>query len=344
MKASHLDPKNIIVRMPNWLGDFIMATPVLTDIRKIYPNAKITAMVKEPLCDLLKTDKDIDDVFCFKKPLSSFFASNEHKEIIGKIKKGNYDLGVLLTNSFSSAYWFFKGKVKTRIGFPLHFRRFLLNEKVRVPKEVNNQHLVLTYKNLLTPLGCSSSLSNPRLFISDEEKEKALSLLKQFGYDKKNKLVTFNPGAAYGLAKCWFPERFQEVAKRLLQDENCRVVLLGDLFMKSLIQKIIDGLGNRAIDLSGQTDLRQLSSIISLSDVLLSNDSGPMHIASAVGVPVVALFGSTNEVVTGPYPKGDVIHKHVSCSPCFNRVCPKEMHCMKAISVDEVFDKVKSHL
>ena len=344
MKKSFQEPKNILIRMPNWLGDFIMATPILKDIRNQFPKAKITAMVKEPLCDLLKIDKNIDDLFCFRKPTSSLFTGKEHKEIIEKIKNGNFDLGILLTNSFSSAHWFFKGKVKTRLGFSMHFRRPLLNKSIPVPKAVNHQHLVLTYKELLVPLGISFSQSNPHLDISDEEKEKSLLLLKGFGYEKGKTLVTMNPGAAYGLAKCWFPERFQEVAKQLLKDENCYVAFLGDMFMKPLIQKIINGLGTRAIDLSGKTDLRQLTTVISLSNVLLSNDSGPMHIASAVNVPVVALFGSTSAVMTGPYPKGEVIHKHVNCSPCFKRVCPKDMRCMKEISIQEVFEKVKRHV
>jgi len=344
MKEVLLQPKKIIVRMPNWLGDFIMALPVLEDIREKFPVSKITAMAKDPFCDLLKTNNNIDDVFCFKKPSSSLFIKKEHKQIIDKIKKGNFDLGILLTNSFSSAFWFFKGKVKKRVGFSLHFRRFLLNNSVPVPKDVKSQHLVKTYKNLISTLGISISRTKPRLFISDEEKDNAFSLLQRFGYEKNKALVAINPGAAYGLAKCWFFERFHEVAKSLVNDENCYVVFLGDMLMQPLIQKITMGLNKRAIDLSGKTDLIQLCGVISYSNVLLSNDSGPMHIASAVGVTSVALFGSTNEAVTGPYDKGDVIHKHVSCSPCYKRVCPNDMHCMKAILVEEVLERVKKYL
>jgi len=115
--------ENILVRMPNWIGDLVMATPVLSDLRRSFPKASITAMCRSPIADLLKEDKSIDELFCFTKPLNDFVRRQE-RDIISKIQAGKYDTGILLTNSFSSAWWFWQGKVKRRIGYSAHFRRW----------------------------------------------------------------------------------------------------------------------------------------------------------------------------------------------------------------------------
>ena len=154
-----------------------------------------------------------------------------------------------------------------------------------------------------------------------------------------------NPGATYGSAKCWLPERFREVAERLLKDLDVYLVFFGDLATSSLVKEICQGLPSRVVNLAGVTSLRQLTSLISLCDVLLTNDSGPMHIADALGTPIVALFGSTSEVVTGPYrSSGVVIHKHVDCSPCYQRTCPIDFRCMKRIEADEVYGAIQKVL
>ena len=149
-------------------------------------------------------------------------------------------------------------------------------------------------------------------------------------------MVGINPGANQGSAKCWLPERFREVAQRLLRNKNISVVFFGDKATASLLKEICQGLPSRVVNLAGLTSIRELASLISICDLLLTNDSGPMHMASALGTPIVALFGSTNEIVTGPYRKGKVIHKHVECSPCYQRTCPIDFRCMKGIEAEEV--------
>ena len=169
-------------------------------------------------------------------------------------------------------------------------------------------------------------------------------LLQQFGASKDHAVVGINPGATYGSAKCWLPERFREVTKRLLEQEDVYVVYFGDQATSSLVKEICQGLPARVINVAGLTSIRELAALIKLCDVLLTNDSGPMHIAAAVGTPLVALFGSTNEVVTGPYKTGKVIHKHVECSPCYQRVCPIDFRCMKRIEADEVLAAIHEAL
>lgn len=321
-----------------------MATPILTDLRNQWPDAEITAMAQSNVAPLLKNNPHIDEIYSFKKP-SGWIHRSQPWDIISTLQKGEYDLGILTTNSFSSAWWFWWGNVKTRVGYTGHSRKFLLSKAVPFPEKRDTQHLVITYKQLLEPLGIPVSKTPPALYISQEEQKEALEFLKnlQIGPDT-HRLIGINPGAAYGSAKCWLPERFRAVTERLLEDPRNAILYFGDQAGASLVQEICKDLPERVVNLSGRTTLRELMALIQKCRVLLTNDSGPMHIASALNVPLVALFGSTSDVATGPYGGGKVIHKHVSCSPCYKRVCPIDFKCMKQISVDEVYDAINKML
>jgi heptosyltransferase-2 len=334
-------PTKIIIRMPNWIGDMVMATPILTDVRKAFPDAHITAMCRTPLSDLLKEDLDIDELFFFSK-VNSFGRRSEQRDIIEKIRRGTYDLGILLTQSFSSAWLFWRGNVKRRLGYKGKCRNLLLTDKLDLPVNIRQQHLVTTYKMVLAPLGIPVSETKPRLFLKDKELEEAQTLLKRLGISPAARLVGINPGAAYGSAKCWLPERFRAVTEKLLKLENVQIVYFGDAVTQPLVKEICQGLP--VTNLAGLTTLRELACLIKLCKVILTNDSGPMHIAAAVGTPLVALFGSTNEIATGPYKTGTVIHKHVDCSPCYKRVCPIDFRCMKRIETDEVYEALVNKL
>ena len=335
---------NIIVRMPNWIGDLIMATPILSDLRTLFPDASITAMCKKPLSDLLLQDPHIDEVFSFNKPNNRFLRREENKNIVDKVRSGKYDLAILLTHSFSSAWWFWQGNVKRRIGFSKHFRSLLLTDPLPLPQK-GREHEVHTYKRLLSPLGLSASSTPPQLYFGAKEVSEAQTLLFQRGYRAGKKLIGINVGAAYGSAKCWPADRFQKVAKRILAQEDVFLLFFGDEGHSSLVKEICQGLPKEALNLAGMTTLRELACLIKSCHVLLTNDSGPMHIGAALGVPLVALFGSTDENATGPYGQpAAVISKHPSCSPCFKRTCPIDFRCMNEITVEEVVAKVISQL
>jgi heptosyltransferase II len=344
MESLHsFTPRNVIVRMPNWIGDLVMATPILSDLRHAYPEAHITAMCRSPICELLKEDPEIDELFCFSKA-SGFGRRIERRNIIEKLRNGNYDLGILLTHSFSSAWWFWLGKVHIRLGYECNGRKPLLTHSLPFPKNIQSQHLVVTYKMLLDPLGIPISDTPPRLYLSPKELNDARILLRQQRVPDGALIVGINPGATYGSAKCWLPERFRRVTERLLRDKDIYIVYFGDQATASLVKEICEGLPLRVINLAGMTSLRELSSLISHCDVILTNDSGPMHIADALGTPIVALFGSTSEIITGPYRSGTLIHKHVECSPCYQRTCPIDFRCMKRIEADEVYEAINKIL
>lgn len=335
-------PTNIIVRMPNWLGDLVMATPVLADLRTHFPNARITAMCQSNVAGLLKNDPHIDEVYSYARP-SGWIHRRQHSEIIDSIRRGEYDLGLLLTNSFSSAWWFWRGKVKNRVGFATNLRSFLLDKAIPFPANRKTQHLVNTYKSLLAPLGIPLSETPPKLYLSPEEIKAAHTLLLNKGIlIGKDVVVGINPGAAFGSAKCWLPERFVSVSQKLLEDRRVHVVFFGDQSGAPLVNDICKKLPDRVINLAGKTNLRELMALIQSCSIFLTNDSGPMHIGAALKVPLLALFGSTNDVTTGPYNFGKVIHKHVECSPCYKRVCPIDFRCMKRIEVDEVYKELET--
>lgn len=334
--------KKILVRMPNWVGDLVMATPILTDLRRRYPDDEITVMCHAKLASLLEHDSDVDKIFTFSLP-SGWERRKSLRALVEKLRAGRYDVGILLTNSFSSAWWFWRAGIKQRIGFRGNWRTLLLTDPVSCPRNIESQHLVQTYKSLLTPLGMEPSSSAPRLHLLPTELDQARALLKRLGVTPGMTVVGINPGAAFGSAKCWLPSRFAAVTRRLLEDPRIAVVFFGDASQVPLVKGICNEAGERALNLAGTTSLRQLAALIRLCDLLLTNDSGPMHLGAALGTPLVALFGSTNEVKTGPYGQGEhVIHKHVECSPCYLRTCPVDFRCMERITSDEVYQRLQA--
>lgn len=334
------DPSNILVRLPNWLGDAVMATPILADLRSRYPKASITVMCQTNVSSLIACDPNINEIFAYKRP-SGWIHRRHHLEIIESLKKGNYDLGILLTNSFSSAWWFWRGGVKNRLGFASFLRSIFLNKAVPFPKEKEIQHLVLTYKALLKPLGIPLSQTPPKLYLTENEIEDARLTLKKYGMTYgKDIIIGINPGAAYGTAKCWLPDRFIEITKKILELPHTYVIYFGDAAASPLIKTLAEPFSERVINMAAKTSLRELMALIHCCSAFLTNDSGPMHIAAALKTPLLALFGSTSEIKTGPYLKGRVIHKHVECSPCYKRVCPIDFRCMKRIEVSEVYNEL----
>ncbi|MEX1013133.1 MAG: lipopolysaccharide heptosyltransferase II [Waddliaceae bacterium] len=334
-------PKKIIVRMPNWLGDAVMATPVLADLKAHFKESEITVMCQSSVVPLMENNPFVDAIVSYRRP-NGWIHRAHHFEIIEPLRRGKYDLGLLLTNSFSSAWLFWYGNVKNRIGYTGNFRTWLLNRAVAWPKELENQHLVVTYKHILEPLGIPISKTPTQLYVSEQELSEAKELLLRYDIDvEKDVVIGVNPAAAFGLAKCWLPERFSEVTRRLIQDPKVKVIYFGDQNSAPLVDSICREMPESVLDLAGKTTLRELMALVKCCNVFLTNDSGPMHIAAALGTPVVALFGSTSDVKTGPLGKSVVvIHKHVECSPCYKRTCPIDFRCMKQIEVDEVYKEV----
>lgn len=337
----NIPTQNIIIRMPNWLGDAVMATPLLEQIKYLHPDTSITLLCRSPSNQLFTNHKHVDEVIQFDK-VSNWIHNANNQELIELIKSGKYSTGILLTNSLSSTWHFYKASIPKRIGFNFFPRSMLLTDKIAMPPNYESTHLCLTYQHLLLPLGLPAPNPHiaPKLFVGENYKEKAQSLINHYCSASAPRIIGINPGAAYGSAKCWIPERFTHLADHLMRYHKATVFFTGDHSHFSMIQKIIAPLGPKAINLAGKTTIPELMALIDLCDVYITNDSGPMHIADALQTPVVALFGSTNPIKTGPYshPEG-VITQNAPCSPCYKRQCPIDFRCMKRITTSMVLQK-----
>jgi heptosyltransferase-2 len=340
-----VSPKKIIVRMPNWIGDCTMATAALAFLREKFPKAQITAMIKTPLDQLLEKNPYVDEIFPFVK--KTIFSSSA---LCKKIEKKHYDLAILLTNSFSSTYLFKKAKIPLIVGYENFHRKWLIDYSIRKPKNIDELHIVDAYKNLLCPLGKEVLLQEkaPELFIKKSEITAMKKRLEKSGYAFNKPLVLLHPGASYGPAKRWLVDRYQQLAEKC-EGKNF-VIFIGDeqsqsLFCENFInEKQKKEFLKNPQNWMGKTSLRDLISLLYLSSVTVSSDSGPMHMAAALKRPVIALFGPTNPVKSAPYGRGVVIKKEEKCSPCFQKSCKLQFRCMKNIQVDEVFQKIQEVL
>ncbi len=330
--------ETIIVRMPNWIGDLVMAIPVLSSLRKAYPSAKITAMCLRNIASLLHKHPDLDEIFQFDR--GEIFTRNTVKrDIVQKMRYGQYELGIVLPNSFSSAWLLWQGGVKRRVGYEGNLRNWLLTDVIPRSIQQSGHHLVTTYQLLLTSLSIPYEITSPTISLDPVEIEYAKNIFRVYGIVEHSTVLGINIGAAYGSAKCWPANKFYLLAKKLLENHPLiHLVFFGDQSLSDTVKKICSSLPKRAINLAGLTTLRELAAMISLCDGFLTNDSGPMHIADAVSTPLIAMFGSTCKDRTGPYSGGTIIHKETACSPCFSRTCPIDFRCMEKISVQEVYN------
>lgn len=338
-----IDPNSIdriAIRCPNWIGDAVMATSCLQEIKTLFPKSHIVGYSHPTIHSLLKNAPFFDDFFSISRALNE--KSRGEKEAIEKLRQLKPDLGILLTNSFSSAWTMFRANIPIRLGLKGHYRRLLLTHSIDTPYRSTKEHDVETYRQLLNGISgrnCHASSAPPiELFVTKEEIEAMKKRLEDeySVFSSHHEIIVINPGAAYGSAKCWPPDRFRGLIIKLLEEPKYRIFITGDGSMETMIDDIITRMPPRVYNMAKKTSIRELMALIFLADGVVSNDSGPMHIASALKRPLVALFGSTNPYRTGPFNGGKVLYHPPLCSPCYLRVCPIDFRCMTAISVNEV--------
>lgn len=312
-----------------------MASPVVSMVKRKWPKAKLTLLGTESSLALFQQNPAVDSFFVMNKKESPF-------QLIYKLRDQQFDFAILLTHSFSSAWLFFRAHIPDRIGFSKDMRKWLLTETIPYPKNPSNEHHVKTYQRLMHRLGIDEE-GTPELFLSEKEMKWADSFLNKRGISKDDLVIGVNPSASYGPSKCWLEENFHQVAERLVSEKKAHLIFIGDSSAYEKNNRICVGLEN-VFNIAGKTNIRQLMALLKRCDLFLTNDSGPMHIACALDVPVVALFGSTSPKATGPYNKSIYIYKKVSCSPCYKRECPIDFPCMKQIKPDEVYQSIEEQL
>jgi len=334
----------ILVRGVNWVGDTVLSYPTVQQLKAFFPKSHLAVLVPSYLVDLWKTCPSVDEIIPFQKK-AGIGSIWEDLNLSQSLKERNFDLAVILPRSFRSAFHIYLARIPIRMGYRDEWRSLFLTHGIRRTKEALRGHRVHYYRKVIEPLGKIENFPSPQIFLREEDRKWADRALKDLGIRNGKPLIGMNPGATYGSAKCWPMDRFGELGKRLAEKWQAKVLLFGKEEERPLIYEVLRHLGTRAIDLTGKTGLLQLAALLERCALLVTNDTGTMHIAAAVGTPVVALFGPTPPLMTGPWGEGHVVvSKGASCSPCWKRICPTDHRCMKGITVEEVEEAANQQL
>lgn len=341
--------KRILVKGTNWIGDVFISLPAIYSLRNIFPDAEIDVAVKMPLGDLFTAGLGSDVIDSVIEYDTGFF---REIDFIKAVRAKRYDLGVTFPRSLHSALMLFAGGVKERVGYAADLRSPLLTKRVKRTEGIRSVHQIEYYRNLVSVFGDGGPPVIPVLFLTDDDRAGGIHLLKKHGLSQegpRGPLIGINPGAAYGSAKMWYAERFAKAADSLVGEFGGRAVVFGGPGDIEAAEKVSVFMERSPILLAGKTSIKELISAIANLDVFITNDSGPMHIAAALKVPIVAIFGSTNHVTTAPMaPEGMakiVRRRDVECSPCLKRDCPEGHHrCMDLIGTEDVVREARKFL
>jgi heptosyltransferase II len=331
---------NIIVRATNWVGDAIMALPALRALRRRFPEAHISVVARPYVADIYH-DQNICDQLVAYDPCAAHAGLSGRERLAEQLRSQKFDLAVLLQNAFDAAWLAWRAGVHERIGYARDGRSVLLTKAVPVPRPGEiPAHEQFYYLELLRRAGLVDNLTGENfisLNVNQEAKRRAGALLASAGARADAMRIAVGAGASYGSAKCWPPERFAHVADRLTAEFDADVILFGTAGEKPVTAAIASAMKHPPIDLAGTTAIAELPALLSQCHLFIGNDSGAMHVAAAVGLPVVAVFGPTDPGGTAPVtPRCTVVQDKPYCSPCFLRRCPTDHRCMTRVSPDAV--------
>jgi heptosyltransferase-2 len=337
-------PSRVVVRAPGWLGDAVLALPAAAAIRRHFAQAHLAIAAPATVAAIFRENTDAAPDAVIELPDST-------REAVAVLKAGAFDVGILFPNSFGSAWQFRRAGIPARWGYPTAGRGILLTRRSPRRRHRGARHLADYYRDLVRGLAIDCGDDGPRVRVSAASASRAEALLAERGVRPSTPLVGFAPGAAYGQAKQWPPDRMAQVMAHLARETSATSVIVGASHdrdagraIESWLRAHAPAASSRVIDLVGRTTLGSLVGITARVAAFVSNDSGAMHVAAALGRPVVAIFGPTDERVTRPLGDHDVITHPVFCRPCLLRDCPIDHRCMKRISVDTVVSAVTRRL
>jgi heptosyltransferase-2 len=321
---------------PNWLGDVVMALPAIADVRRHYGRARLVVAARRSVATLFPLVPGVDAVVTL-----------DGRDDPASLRRASADIAILFPNSFASAWLARSAAIAERWGYGTDLRRLLLTRAVPLPR--TPMHNAESYQHLVHVLGAERGPLEPTLRIPAERVSAARSLLERHGWDGTRPVITIAPGAAYGTAKRWLPAYAASLAARLVLDRGAFVALVGSSTDRDttgwIASTIRPDAAPHMADLAGTTTLDTLAGLLRQSAACVSNDSGTMHLAAALGAPVVALFGPTREHETRPLPgpggRARVLLHPVWCRPCMLRECPIDHRGMTRLTPDEVFTAVQ---
>ena len=321
----------LLVRSTNWVGDAIMALPALRAVRTRFPEAEITILAKPYVAFIYKNQRVCDNMMFV----------DDKRDKVGEIREQKFDKALLLQNAFEAAWFAWRAGIPERIGYARDGRSLLLTNAVPVPKPGEiPAHEQYYYLELLRRASWLDSLPNESfigLDVPEENRQRAAQFLRSNGVQPDSLRIAIGAGASYGSAKCWPPDRFAELANRLQAQSAVDIILFGTSAEQPVSSAIAAGMHRPPIDLTGKTPIDDLPALLSQCHLFIGNDSGAMHVAAAVGLPVVAVFGPTDPFGTAPVtPSCSIVQEKPYCSPCFLRRCPTDHRCMTRVTPDAV--------
>ncbi len=314
--------ERLLIRAPNWVGDVVLSLAAVRDLRRSFPAARIEVLARAWVSDLYRAVSEVDAV-------------RESRGLRADVTavRGAFDAAVLLPNSFATALAVWAAGIPERWGYATDGRAPLLTRRPRVPRHVRGRSQMYYYRQMLAGLGLDAG-GPPDLSLRCPEAwaARGAALLGDDG-----PWLGVNPGAFFGTAKRWVPERYAAVGDRVSRKTGARVVILGGAGERPLGDAIAASMQTKPRVLCGETTLADLVGVITRLRALVTNDSGPMHVASALGVPLVALFGPTDWRETAPGgPRARLLREEVECAPCMLRECPIDHRCMRRLTTDRV--------
>jgi heptosyltransferase II len=330
----------ILIRATNWIGDAIMALPALRAIRQQFPDAKIAILARPHVADLYRGQNISDDLLAYD-PKGSHAGLGGRERLAQELRAQNFDAALLLQNAFDAAWLVWRAGIPQRIGYARDGRSLLLTKRIPVPKlgEIP-PHEQFYYLELLRRVGWINSLpqeSCAKLEVSQQDTRGAEELLISAGARKSVVRIAIGAGASYGSAKCWPPDRFADFVNRFRLHTDADVILFGTAAEQQVSDAIAAGINGPSISLIGKTTTADLPALLSRCQLFVGNDSGAMHVAAAVGLPVVAVFGPTDPHGTAPITsRCTIVQDKPYCSPCFLRRCPIDHRCMTRVEPEAV--------
>jgi heptosyltransferase-2 len=340
--------KRVVVRGTNWVGDAVMTVPALRELRRVLPHAHITLATRSWAEGLFMDADFLDDLLIYDR------RPRDLRAVIRQTRQWRarrFDLALLLQNAFEAALIASAARIPLRIGYATDGRSRLLTHPLPLPGWRGERHEVFYYLNLVAGLervlyGASDIEEREPQFalgISEARKAQAREFLSSKGVRMNRPLVALCPGSTNSRAKRWPTERYATLADRFIIEADANVLLIGSPDEIDVSREVALRMHHQPIFLTGQTNLAQVVAILSLADVLITNDTGPAHIAAALNRPTLVIFGPTDPRTTRPFsPVAEIIRRPPDCAPCMLRDCPIDHRCMTAITPDEVFTRASA--
>jgi heptosyltransferase-2 len=344
--------EKILIVQPSWVGDAVMATPALRALRGLYPSAHISYLLRRYVKPLYSGMPWADQLITYRTGKTTGRVGKGLFDVAARLRAGHFDLAVLLTNSFKTALMCKMANIPRVVGYDRDGRGFLLTDRLLPTKDKGKfvpTPIIKTYLGLARYLGSDDRDLKMELFVTEPERREAQDVLTRLGLDGAisrpaaagaSPLILLNPGANYGAAKCWRPEYFAELADRLIDQHHATVFISAAPKERRIADAVKQAMKRAALDLSNTgITLGALKEIIRRCDLMITNDTGPRHIAAAMDVPVVTIFGPTfPEWTEIYYPRERQVSVKVFCGPCQKKVCPLDHRCMTRITPAMVYD------